>query len=183
MHFELSGQRKGLPQGANLCQDEIFQEFGQFAEARSPRPKLTPAGCLLNGLLFPGVPQKCKYFVFSLVDMINRLYYLEKPNGNKKYSSVRSFPRLTEFVLVLAYSWGLPVSTYVDVLVRVPSQVNTCVCHVSSWRAGRWTRTSVLSAPFSLPLPSVKFHPGPPVCQGPTFSNSSASVCQINRIS
>lgn len=127
MHFELSGQRKGLPQGANLCQDEIFQEFGQYVEARSPRPKLTPAGCLLNGLLFPGVPQKCKYSVFSLVDMINRLYYLEKPNGNKKYSSVRSFPRLTEFVLVLAYSWGLPVSTYVDVLVRVPSQVNMCV--------------------------------------------------------
>lgn len=36
-------------------------------------------------------------------------------------------PGLTEFVLVLASSRGLPVGMYVDALVCVPSQVNTCV--------------------------------------------------------
>lgn len=34
-------------------------------------------------------PKSVKYSVFSLVDVINRLDYLEKPNGNKKYSGVR----------------------------------------------------------------------------------------------
>lgn len=91
-HFQPSGQREGLPTGARLHRDEIFQDFGQGVGG----PNAHPLGDG-NRLLFPGVtfPLHCKYFVFSFVDVISSLDYLGEPNGTtKKHPSVRNRSRL-----------------------------------------------------------------------------------------
>ena len=74
---------------------------------------------------------------------------------------------------MLAYSWALPVGVCVDVLVRVP------VCPSVSQAVGQDPSPE---HPLLCLSRQCSFTQCPPVWQDPTFSSSSADVCQENRI-
>lgn len=119
-------------------------------------------------------------FVFSLVNVINRLDYLEKPNGNKKKSCIRNVSWLNWIVLVLAYSRGHPVGMYMFLCVCV------CVC------PHRWTHVClhVLLEREVVPGPSpwallsfcLSYRPVSCCLSTPPLGVMVMCLCWVNRI-
>lgn len=94
---------------------ELSQCLADVGEARPHTQNAHPpgdfgTGCCSLGFFEPDTfPPKCKYFVFSFVDMINiDLDYLENQSATKKYSSVRNLSWLNRIFPCTSLLLGTP---------------------------------------------------------------------------
>lgn len=96
MHFQPQARERASPEVPTSTETKFSKSLASVGRPDPHRPKMhthwvtsewaaVPRG---SSNLVP-FPRSVKYSVFSLVDVINRLDYLEKPNGNKNYSRVR----------------------------------------------------------------------------------------------